>query len=77
MAVESLFKAAPALRWDEDKMTATGPRGISARVWRSAVSGKLVLSVDVPGARSRAGRVSNLADAQAQAEDWLREDGHA
>lgn len=77
MGVESLFKGLSTLRWDEEKMIATGPRGITARIWRSAVSGKLVLTVEGPGHITRSGRVSDLADAQAKAEDWLREEGHA
>lgn len=81
MGVEGLFKDAPTFRWtrDEDKGTAraTGPRGVTARLWRSGLSGKLVLTVEGPGTITRSGRVESYEDARAKAEEWLREEDHA
>ncbi|MFG1318021.1 hypothetical protein [Xanthobacter autotrophicus] len=81
MGVEGLFKDAPVLRWTEDwkkqRATAEGPRGISARVWLSAVSNKWVLTVDMPGGITRSRRVSGFEEARDLAEKWLREEGHA
>ncbi len=76
MAVKTLFDAidsAPLLSWDDEAMTASGPAGITAYVWRSAVSGKLVLSVDAPAAWLSRTRVVDLAHAKAAAETLARE----
>lgn len=66
------FGTVPLLRWDEDAMTAQGG-GATAEVWRSAVSGKLVLTVVSPGGEKLSGRVADLNDAMQLAERWLGE----
>lgn len=70
------FGAVPMLRWDEDAMTAQGG-GATAEVWRSAVSGKLVLTVVDPTGGRHMGRVLDLTEAREKAEQWLAEAQHS
>lgn len=74
MAAKSLFDDAPVLTWDAETMTAKGAGGLSARVWRSRVSDKLVLSIDGAGHWVACARVTDLAEARQRAEQIIRED---
>lgn len=80
MGVEGLFQNAPVLRWSYDDKravwSAQGLRGVTARVWISAVSGKWVLTVEMPGGITRTRRVAGIEQARPMAEQWLREEGH-
>lgn len=63
----------PAWCWDEETGLGTGPGGTQARIWRSQVSGKLVLTIQLSSGVTWSGRVDGVADGQAKAEEWLRE----
>lgn len=60
-----------AWRWDEETGLGTGPDGAQARIWRSEVSGKLVLTIRRADGVIWSGRVASLAAGQANAEEWL------
>lgn len=67
------FGPPPRLRWDEETMKAEGPAGVSAEVWRSAVSGKLVLTVIDGAGVKRFGRLGNPGEAMERADEMLAE----
>ncbi len=63
----------PAWSWDDETGLGQGPGGARARIWRSKVSDKLVLTIQLSSGMTWSGRVASEADGQAKAEDWLRE----
>ncbi|WP_024278015.1 hypothetical protein [Xanthobacter sp. 126] len=81
MGVEGLFKDAPVLRWSHEEKantwSAVGPRGISARLYLSAISGRWVLTVEVPPGFSRTRQLLAQDEFRTLAEEWIREAARA
>ena len=63
-----------ALRWSESTdhlEIASDAYGASARIWRSAVSGKLVLTVEFADGVAVVGRIASIEEGHQRAEEWL------
>jgi len=63
-----------AFRWSESTEhleVASDALGASARIWRSAVSGKLVLTVEFADGVAVVGRIASIEEGHQRAEEWL------
>ena len=64
----------PAFRWNLSNdyvAIASDAYGASARIWRSALSGKLVLTVAFADGVVASGRIASIREGHQRAEEWL------